>query len=335
MIISEENMNVAEGLELATQILAAAGVANERREAVSLMMHALGKDRTFLYAHREYELSTEEEKRFRGSLERRANREPLQYITGVQEFYGLEFEVTPDVLIPRPETELLAEHGIVCMKVHDHKRFLEIGVGSGCISVSILKNVPEARGVAVDISPAAIAVAERNAVRHGVRDRIEFICGDVYDGVEGKFSLVVSNPPYIPDDEVADLMKEVRGFEPPPALAGGSDGLKILRRIIDEAPSYLEDAGVILLEVGAGQAESVYCLLDYEIFTMRQITKDLAGIGRMVSAWKKRPSKNPGTALGGLRATSSAGPQMTLISVEECQRIVVDADTEFTSGNRD
>lgn len=335
VIMAEEKMNIAEGLELATERLAAAGVENERREAVSLMMHTLGKDRTFLYAHREYVLSDGEEKKFLSCLERRADREPLQYITGVQEFYGLEFEVTPDVLIPRPETELLAEHGIVCMKVHDNKKFLEIGVGSGCISISILKNVPEARAVAVDISPAAIAVAERNAVRHGVRDRIEFIHGDVYDGVEGKFGLIVSNPPYIPDDEIAGLMKEVRGFEPPPALAGGSDGLKILRRIIDEAPGYLEDGGVILLEVGAGQAGPVLFLFDRDRFAMPRVTNDLAGIGRMVSAWKKRPGERSVRIICGTGMRRDAEGKLILPTFEEYDQLNAELDAEFPSENRD
>lgn len=335
MIMKEEKMNVAEGLESGAQRLAAAGVANARREAVSLMMHALGKDRTFLYAHREYVLSEAEETKFVGIIERRANREPLQYITGIQEFYGLEFEVTPDVLIPRPETELLAEHGIACMEVREHKRFLEIGVGSGCISISILKNVPTARAVAVDISPAAISVAERNAVRHGVRDRIEFIQSDVYENVEGKFSLIVSNPPYIPDNEIAGLMKEVRSFEPPPALAGGSDGLSILRRIIDEAPAYLEDAGVILLEVGAGQAGSVYCMFDMDNFTMRQITEDLAGIGRMVSALKRRPGENSGKSFSGTGMMRDAKGRSFLPTAEEQEQIPAEPDSEFSPRDRD
>lgn len=321
-------MNIAEGLDLGAKRLLAAGVVNERREAVSLMMHTLGKDRTFLYAHREYVLSDAEEKKFLGYLDRRANREPLQYITGVQEFYGLEFEVTPDVLIPRPETELLAEHGIFCMKIRGHGRFLEIGVGSGCISISMLKNVPDARAVAVDISPAAIAVAERNAIRHGVRDRIEFIHGDVYDGVEGKFSIIVSNPPYIPDDELAGLMKEVRGFEPPPALAGGSDGLNILRRIIDEAPDYLDDTGTIALEVGAGQAESVCRLFDIRKFTMLQITEDLAGIGRMVTAWKKRPGKDSGKIRCGTVMTRDAYRRLISPTDEEYDRMFSGSDDE-------
>ncbi|QQS32007.1 MAG: peptide chain release factor N(5)-glutamine methyltransferase [Acidobacteriota bacterium] len=291
--MKREKMNVAEGLDLATKRLAAAGVANERREAVSLMMHAIGKDRTFLYAHREYVLSDADENNFSDFLERRANREPLQYIIGVQEFYGLEFEVTPDVLIPRPETELLAEQGLEIMEsVPDDPRFLEIGVGSGCISVSILKHVPNARAVAVDISRAAIAVAERNAVRHGVRDRITLIQSDVYENVEGKFHLIVSNPPYIPDEDIADLMKEVRGFEPPPALAGGSDGLSIMRRIIDGAPDHLHEGGAILLEVGAGQAGAVALLLDRSLFAFVQVQNDLAGIGRMVGALLKRKTKD-------------------------------------------
>jgi release factor glutamine methyltransferase len=277
-------MNIAAGLEFGTERLAAASVANERREAVSLMMHALKKDRTFLYAYREYVLSPDEESVFLVSLERRSRREPLQYITGVQEFYGLEFEVTPDVLIPRPETEMLVENGISMLGIHDDPSFLEIGVGSGCISVSILKEVPSATAVAVDISRAALAVAERNAMRHGVRDRIEFIHGDVYDGVEGKFDLIVSNPPYVPTTDIEGLQQEVRDFEPVTALDGGEKGLELVERIIRGASERLNRPGAIILEIGMGQGGAAASIFDKSQFGIVQVENDLLGIPRMLAA---------------------------------------------------
>lgn len=277
-------MNVTEALNLAENELRAAGVADHGRDAAALLMLAIGKDRTYIYAHPEYVLSALDERRFIGLLMRRCRREPLQYIIGTREFYGFEFEVTPDVLIPRPETELLVEHGSAALRASAGGRFLELGVGSGCVSISILKLVPHAHCTAVDVSPKAIEVAHRNAVRHNVHDRIELIKSDLYEAVEGRFDVLISNPPYIPSRELAGLMAEVRDFEPHCALDGGEDGLQVIRRLIERAPEYLRKEGSIFIEAGAGQADAVANILENGPFSNVRITADLAGIGRMVSA---------------------------------------------------
>lgn len=253
-------MNVEVTLKNAAEILQRAGVADPRREAASLLAFTLDKPNTFLIAHPEYDLTDEESKRFDGYIARREKREPFQYITGRQEFYGLEFEVTPDVLIPRPETEILVEEAIKelnRLNKPNELRFIEIGVGSGCISVSILKNVPTATAVATDISAEAIAVARRNAEKHGVLDRIEFHHGDLFAGVQGKFDMIVSNPPYIPEGDLADMQAEVRDYEPRSALFGGKDGLDIVRQIIDEAPVHLNHSGLLFIEIGYGQSDTI------------------------------------------------------------------------------
>jgi release factor glutamine methyltransferase len=192
-------MNVAEALAYGASQLEAGKIENARRDAQLLLSNAIDRDTAFLIAHPEYELTNDETLQFTFYLDRRADREPLQYIIGKQEFYGLEFEVTPDVLIPRPETEILVEAAIKRFAKHNELRFLEIGVGSGCISVSILKNLPRAEAIGVDISNAALEIARRNADRHHVTERLTLICSDVYAKLnESHFDLIVSNPPYIP-----------------------------------------------------------------------------------------------------------------------------------------
>lgn len=280
-------MNIAEALKLAKNEFLAADSGRGGRDAVLLLMHATGRGRTLIYSHPEYVLSDEEERKFLASLKRRCRREPIQYITGFQEFYGFEFEVTPDVLIPRPETELLVEYGSRALETSKDKHFLEVGVGSGCVSIAILKMVPDSRCTAVDISPQAIEVARRNAISHGVPDRIELIQSDLFEAVEGSFDVLISNPPYIPRRDLAGLMAEVRDFEPHSALDGGEDGLQVIRRLAEGAPAYLRKGGSIFIEVGAGQASAVASLLENGPFSGVSITKDLAGIGRMVSAVRR------------------------------------------------
>ena len=184
--------------------MGAAEIPDPRRDAATLTSLALGRDRTFLYSHPEYAPTADEIDRIEEFLRRRAGREPLQYIRGKQEFYGLDFEVTPDVLIPRPETEMLVERGIEYLAGLSEPRFVDIGTGTGCIPISILKHVPGARGVAVDISPAAIAVARCNAERNGVADRLILIESDLFSNVPSeRFHLIVSNPPYVPAPDIA------------------------------------------------------------------------------------------------------------------------------------
>lgn len=278
-------MNIAEALKRSAMFLEANGVAEPARETSLLLQFALQKDKTFLAAHPEYELTTGEGKLFDSLIERRSNREPYQYIVGSQEFYGLEYEVTHDVLIPRPETEMLVERAVEILKESDRAAFCEIGVGSGCISVSILVNVKNAAATALDISERAIEVATRNAERHGVRERITFLESDLFSRLdEAGFDLIASNPPYVPFIEIAGLQAEVRDFEPLGALTDGGDGLSIIERVVRGSPAFLKPDAFLLMEIGIGQAEKVIEMFDHAIWKNVEITPDFQGIPRLVTA---------------------------------------------------
>jgi release factor glutamine methyltransferase len=278
------NWNIEGSLRWATGILAAAGVPEPSRDARTLLKNALGRESAFLYAHPEYVLRLDEQEKFTDGVERRAGREPLQYITGVQEFMGLEFEVSRDVLIPRPETQMLVERAIDVLPENDG-RFCEIGTGSGCISVSILAAVHSASALAVDLSKPALAVAFRNACRHGVADRLEFRESDVFSNVPAqRFDIVVSNPPYVRASDLAGLQPEVADFEPRIALSDGSDGLSVISRIVEGSPEYLKEDGRLLLEIGFSQADAVREMFDDNKWSSIDIISDFQGIPRMVDA---------------------------------------------------
>ena len=278
---------VAENILNAARALQESGISEPRREANSLLAFALGKSQTFLVAHSDYELSEAEEDRFQKLLARRAAREPFQYITGRQEFYGLEFTVTPDVLIPRPETESIVENAVQILRGRGQASVCEVGVGSGCISVSILHELPQAVAVGLDISEKALAVARGNAGRHHVSDRIELKISDVFAALDRgeKFDLIVSNPPYVPAKDVESLQTEVRDFEPLVALTDQSDGLSIIGKIIRESPRYLQPGGFLLMEIGFNQSERAS-----EIFAAArgwhavEFLPDLQGIPRIIKA---------------------------------------------------
>jgi release factor glutamine methyltransferase len=277
---------ISEILQNAAARLHERGVAEARREAGSLLAFALGKDRTFLLTNDDYELSGEESANFRAVLERRANREPFQYITGRQEFYGLDFRVTPDVLIPRPETEMIVESAIEILKGRQNPGFCEIGVGSGCIFVAVLYHVKTASATGLDISERALKVARLNAENNGVGgERLKLRKSDVFEALSNeKFDLIVSNPPYIPEKDMARVQAEVRGFEPLVALTDGADGLSIIERIVAGAPRFLSGAGFLLMEIGDTQAAAVKAMFDAQIWREIEIVPDLQGIPRMVRA---------------------------------------------------
>lgn len=277
-------MNVTDALTSAAATLDAAGIAESRREASSLLSFVLSRPSSFLFAHPEYELAADERSRFDECVQRRSKREPFQYITGVQEFFGLDFEVASGVLIPRPETEILVETAISKLPSTGSPTFLEIGIGSGCISVSILKSVPNSKAVGVDVSPAAITVARRNAANHGVSDRFTIHEGSLFADIDAMFDLIVSNPPYIPDGDICELQAEVRDFEPRTALAGGANGLDLVEQIIREAPGHLTPGGWLILEIGFGQSGSVRELLHTPIWDGVDVNPDLQGIPRTVVA---------------------------------------------------
>lgn len=272
-------------LKEAAKILEKSGIAEPRKEANSLLAFALNKNQTFLIAHSDYELTLEEKNNFEKLLDRRANREPFQHITGIQEFFGLDFEVNKDVLIPRPETELIVENGIEILQNIESPKFCEIGLGSGCISISILHNIKNATAIGLDISSKALAVAKRNAEKHNVSERLEMVESDVFSVlIDQKFDLIVSNPPYISKDEIPDLQAEVIDFEPINALTDDQDGFSIIEKIIIDSPEFLIEKGSLLMEIGFGQAENVRKMFSADIWESVEILPDLQGIPRMVKA---------------------------------------------------
>jgi release factor glutamine methyltransferase len=285
----EQVNTIASAIQEAAQILRSAGVPEARREAGSLLSFVLGKDRTFLISHAEDQLVGDSLERFRESVERRASGEPLQYIVGVQDFFGREFRVTPDVLIPRPETELLVE--AVLEVVARSARFVcDIGTGSGCIAISLLCEMSEARAVAVDKSTAAIEIAKLNALKHSVSDRILFAVSDCFDSLDSsqyQFDLVVSNPPYVAGAMLEGLQREVRDHEPLVALSPGLDGLTMIRRLLLEAPAFLKNNGHMVMEIGFDQGEEVERLVGAAVWDLLEIKPDLQGIPRIVVLQKK------------------------------------------------
>jgi len=280
--------SIAETILQGAQRLRKARVPEAQREAGSLLAYVLGRDRSFILTHAEDALGEEQAERFRECLERRAQGEPLQYITSHQEFFGLDFEVTKDVLIPRPETELLAETALKLLTPSADAFICDVGTGSGCIVITLMQQLKQARAVAIDISPDALALARRNAARHSVADRIDFALSDCFAaltlrGSRASFDLIVSNPPYVEEGAMAGLQREVRDFEPRNALAAGADGLDIIRRLLLEAPSFLKTGGYFLVEIGFNQAAAVKQLLDPKIWRLIDIYKDLQGIPRTVA----------------------------------------------------
>ena len=290
--------SIAEAIFQGAHKLGQAGVSEARREAGSLIAHVLQRDRTFILSHAEDHIGLEQLKRFHDYLERRAQGEPLQYITGHQQFFGLDFEVNRDVLIPRPETELLIETALkFTAGGHEAPFICDVGTGSGCLAITLLHELrenPETRAVAIDISPAAIAVAKRNAARHSVTEQLEFVISDCFALLDPQnprqsfFDLIVSNPPYVEDSALPGLQREVRDYEPRLALAAGPDGLMIIHRLLREAGDFLKTGGNFLFEIGFGQSALVEQLIDPHKWKLLKIHQDLQGIPRTVALEKLR-----------------------------------------------
>jgi release factor glutamine methyltransferase len=274
-------------------LLARAGVENAQNETTWLAERALGLDRLTLKLEEGREVRPADRRLVMELLARRASREPLQHILGSQEFCGLEFEVNPHVLIPRPETELLVEHCAAGLRSVSQPLIADIGTGSGCIAVALAVAVPTAVLYATDVSRAALEVAGRNASRHGVAGRIRLLHGDLFApfrglGLEGKLAAIVSNPPYISEDDLAGLQPEVGRYEPWLALAGGIDGLAVCRRLLKGAAEFLLPGGRLLVEVGMGQAESVARIAGEQgDYGPGQRLTDAAGIERVVCLQKR------------------------------------------------
>ncbi len=289
---SEQKFTVAQAILEAAQILRTAGVEEARREAASLLAHVVARDRTYLLTHADAALAHSDVARLKAYVERRAAGEPQQYITGRQEFFNLDFEVTSDVLIPRPETELLVERALELLKETNHSQPLacDVGTGSGCISISLLHEKQNLRVVALDISTPALNVAARNAARHNVRDRLSLIASNAFaalDETRAPFDLIVSNPPYINESELPTLQREVRDYEPRAALTPGADGLRIIKQLLAESPRFLSANASLLFEIGYDQHHAVEKLIDRQAWELQGIHKDLQSIPRIVELRKR------------------------------------------------
>lgn len=268
-------------LEWTKQYFSGKGVDNPRLDAEVLLSHILCRDRLYLYVHYDQPLSVEELAAFRECVRKRAARVPVAYITGEKEFFGLTFSVSPAVLVPRPETELLVETVVKRLAGKSAPRIVDLGTGSGAITVSVLTQLPQATAVAVDISAAALAVAQTNAKRHAVAERVEWKQGDFWQPVSGLFDAIVSNPPYIPAADVRALAPEVQN-EPVLALDGGLDGLDYYRRLLSDGDAYLAPGGFIAVEIGINQAAAIGSLAGQSPFIVADVTADYAGIERVM-----------------------------------------------------
>jgi release factor glutamine methyltransferase len=278
-------------LQEAASALGAAGSSAARLEAEVILAHLLKTDRAGLFRATEGELGHKEAQAFGALVARRAEGEPVAYLLGEKEFWSLDFFVDDRVLIPRPETEVLVEEVLaLCGSRGDScLRILEIGTGSGAVSVALATELPSARFWATDISAQALVVAKHNAERHAVAERITFLPGDLFAPVSGRFHVIVSNPPYIPEDEFDALPCDVKKYEPPIALVAGEHGLRVQREMIREGHRFLEEGGWMFLEVGCGQAPAIEKLLEADGH-YRQIAfrEDYGGEKRIARAVKKR-----------------------------------------------
>jgi release factor glutamine methyltransferase len=256
-----------------------------RLDAETLLLHLVGKNRAWLITYMNDDFAGCTAIRYAGLLERRRKGEPIQYITGETEFYGLPFQVTPDVLIPRPETEHLIERVLELATCFQQPRIVDVGTGSGVIAVALAHHLPHAHTTATDISEPALAVARENASRNDVAGRLRFLQGDLLASVADQFfDIVVSNPPYVSSSDRESLSLEVRDHEPALALFAGDEGLTIYRRLIPSAFAALAPGGFIALEIGYGQANAVQALLGETGFTDVKLTPDLQSIPRVITA---------------------------------------------------
>ncbi|MCX7919247.1 MAG: peptide chain release factor N(5)-glutamine methyltransferase [bacterium] len=287
-------MTVQEILNLAEQQLKSAGIESARLDAEVLLARVLGLTRTQLHIHFDTELNSSQISNYIRVIHKRTERIPVAYLTGHKEFMGFNCVVTPEVLIPRPETELLVETAIdlarTLLEKHNKSTLtiLDIGTGSGNIAISLAKYIPYAEIIAVDISESALIIARENAERNQVRDKIHFIASDLFSHAELKkrmFDIIVSNPPYIADTEIPELAPEITRYEPKIAYSGGPNGMQIIYRILTEAPLQLNPDGYLILEIGEKQAELIKKFIEtnprYALQSLR-IIKDFAGKNRVV-----------------------------------------------------
>lgn len=277
-------MNYREAVAFGSRILTEAGVMDPELDAWYLLQMICKIERSYYYAHGDEAVPEDRMREYEIALRKRAERIPLQYILGEQEFMGLKFKVNSGVLIPRQDTETLAEEAI--RLVQPGMQVLDLCTGSGCVLISILKNVPEAEGVGSDISKQALLVAKENARYHEVD--AEWVQSDLLNHVTGTYDVIVSNPPYIPTAVITTLMPEVRDFEPVEALDGREDGLHFYRRIVAQAGDYLKPEGWLCMEIGHDQGEAVSRLMREAGFSRVEVVKDLTGNDRVVKGKGKK-----------------------------------------------
>ncbi|WP_432648564.1 peptide chain release factor N(5)-glutamine methyltransferase, partial [Mitsuokella sp.] len=276
------------------------GIESPRLDAEVLLAHVLKKERIYLYVHFDEPMEAAELAAYRECIKKRVLHVPVAQILGEKEFMGLKFKVTPDTLVPRPDTEILVQAAVDRLREEQESgkeasllHIADIGTGTGAICLSVLHYLDGVTADTVDISPAARAVAEENAANLGLADRVTFHTGDLLAPLQGvTFAAILSNPPYIPEADIAALAPEVRLKEPHTALSGGRDGLDFYRRLAKEAPAMLEDGGFMAFEVGIHQAQAVAKLAEENpLITETEILPDYAGIDRVVVAWRNRPKK--------------------------------------------
>ena len=279
---------LAEVIAEARRLLEQAGIESAGQEAFWIVEHVLCLPAHHVATDRDRLVSDAELLTTRGLIERRVGREPLQYILGTQEFCGLEFDVNPAVLIPRPETELLVEYVAQRIPTERQATIVDVCTGSGCIAVSIARLRPRTRVIATDLSRPSLDVARQNATRHGVCDRITWLEGDllrplVEQELEGRVDVIVSNPPYIAEADWATLQPEVRLFEPRGALVAGPQGTELHERLLQEAGRYLSPGGALIMEIGAGQARAMRRIVEQiPGYRFRRLVYDEAGLERIV-----------------------------------------------------
>jgi release factor glutamine methyltransferase len=283
-------MKVFEAVAQATQLLDRAVAGNPRLDAERLLAFELGVDRTYLLAHFHDTVDDPRLERFFAKAQARSEGMPLQYLLGSQEFRGLDFAVNQYVLIPRPETELVVEEALQRLST-GNPWIVDVGTGSGCIAVSVAVALPGARLWAIDLSAAALDVAARNAARHGVAERIRFLQGDLLSplrdqNAEGTIDCVLSNPPYVAENELPALQQEVRDWEPRMALVGGPSGLSVCSRLVPEAHRCLRPGGHLIMEIGYSMRDAVVGLFD-STWRLETVREDYNGFPRVVVALKR------------------------------------------------
>jgi release factor glutamine methyltransferase len=293
---------IAEGaalpaLRAATARLQTAGIESARQDAEWLLAAVLGLERFAPYLDPERELSASEARRYHDLVARRAAHEPLQHLTGVEDFHGLRLAVGPDVLIPRPETEGLVEWALEVLRDEPAPLVADVGTGSGAIACAVAQRLPRPTVFAIDRSFAALRVASQNVERLGLGRRVKLVAGDLLEALDpgrGRLALVIANPPYIPSAVVAGLAPEVASFEPRSALDGGPDGMAVIRRLIASAPSRLLSRGRLMMEIGHDQAGPVASLLAAEGFTGIEARRDLRGVERYIGGrWMEASATAP------------------------------------------